>query len=305
MNKKQEQPKQTTLFDVEPEKGASGASTTSAKKVAPKKVPVPTKEEMDARAQAGRDAKRQAERAKTEAYELEKKNRGQIILYRSTKGWWKMGDLSAAIYAHMVAGRLGRKTKPKILADGDFYHKFKAGVCAIPNAKKLEEDLKKIKIPVVKRTENCIIFDYGKKLTPQEIADLLNVAQNQQDRINEIVVHEQIFPEMYHLLVQIQREMLNIVRKLPKFEKEVYGKDTMIEARAAMTTYMKMTNNIMEAKVALPEMINNMTMVMFGLKDLTENEMLEKKRCLRVLTMILDVMKIMRLELRKCNDQKK
>ncbi len=304
MTQKEKPIEELPLFAGLKKEGASDASVASTKKpqTRPRAASGATavKEKYIDKAQAGREDKRRAEHAKEAAYRLEQKNHGWIIVYRSTRGWWKMGDLSAAIYAHLVAKRLGRKKRPNILTDGDFYNKFKMGVCAIPDIEKLEAELKKIGIPVREKTDDYRIFDYGKKFSQREVEDLINISQNQQERINEIVMHEQMFPEIYHLLIQIQREVLNIVRKLPRLEKDVFGRDMLMGTREAVIIYMKMTNNIMKAVDALPRIVDDMTMVTFGLKDLTEQDMLEKRRCLRVLTMILDVKKMAKSEIRRC-----
>lgn len=263
------------------------------------------KEKKKMTPEEGREDKRRAEHAKGEAYKLEQKNRGYMIVYRSTRGWWKMGDLSAAIYVHLVAKRLGRKRKPNILTDGDFYHKFKMGVCSIPDVEIFEKELKRIKIKAIEKNDEYVIFDYGKKFTPKEIDDLMSVSHNQQEMINSIVMHGKMVPEVYHPLIQIQREIMNITKKLPKFEKDIYGRDMAIEARDAVMTYIKMTNDIVSVPEAMTRIISDITMVTFGLQDLTEQGVIEKKRCLQILTLILDAKKVAGVEIKRWKDDQK
>ena len=295
-----------TKFDdlplfAETAKGGAGGATADRTRAGstPKKWVDP--------AQAGREDKRRAMHAKRLVYPMERENKGEyIIACRSTKNWWIVGDLSAMIYRKLIAPRLDRKTLPKLLIDGDYENKFLHGTCAIKNINTFTKELETLGIKEEQRSEYYVVFRYRKEpLSKAERESMLNEMQNDQDRINETVMHNNICPSAYHSMIQIQEKMLDSIRKVPRLEKDIYGREMLEEMRKIVMTYIKLTNNFEKIEDAWALMLSSIEIILYNLQELTELNLIEKKRGFKMLGQILDLKKMLNGELRKCSEKLK
>ena len=198
---------------------------------------------VSARAMAEKKAEHaKAVEIKEKVVALEEGNRKNLILFKSTGNWYKMGGNSALFYYYDIAPRVG--VSPKLQSDRDYYSKFEHGVISIRDIKAFGVKMSLIDVRLDKKQtegEDIIVYTLPNTYTEEEIARLMNVEKVKHDQFNAIVKVVNCRPKYYTDLRIATKKIYEFVRKSEPILRGTLGKDLFNNMRAANVSYLSYT----------------------------------------------------------------
>ena len=289
-------------LDEEPEpkiRGAEPASSSGAKKA---KSAAASGVSLAGTAEAGPadpgKERRMAKVAKEFAFEFEKTNHNQLCLYASTGKWHKIGGNSALIYVHRIAPRLDIKP-PKLLNDSDYYSHFKTGVVAIKDVETFEKRLESLNIHCVEATELYRIYDLGYKLTSGELKRLANMELSRKERINQLVIPKNVYPDIYFHIMEIHKMIRTMVYKMPTVDQRPYGRPILQEIQQAAIDYRILSNGEISLEQGLNSLFLHSQQIFYRMHDLIELGIESPARRARLINLISELRRLIGAEVEK------
>lgn len=251
-------------------------------------------------AQKGNEQKKRFEKEKARAYELEKENYTQIILFASTGGWWKMGGNSALYYTYYLAKQL--KKEARLQPDSDYYSKFWTGIVSIRDIEGLEKKFEKeLKIKLNKNMSNTHlkVFDLGYKVAEDTIENMRHMRENQMRSLNSMVIPEVQLPGLQSALYEGLQITYYTNKNIPVEAREMLGAQMTERARTTVVNYTLVANGVINKEEGLKKIWLSVNMLMSDAKTMAELDIWPIERCLRVTSEWAKAKKIIQKELKK------
>lgn len=252
------------------------------------------KAERDKRAQEKRAEQKRFEAVKAKAYEFEKRNRSKIVVFRSRKGWWKMGGNSALIYVYRLAPRMD--IKPKLRVDTDFFSKFHDGVVSIKDVDALERNLKTLNVHLEKRSPEMVIFSLGYKIEDSQMELIRKTEENRREQVNRIVAPKIAIPIVNVKLHDVVRLTYIKMKKSPVTDRDYITMEVAKLAKIALGDFVMMCNGVIPEKEALQRIIRSLETILVRIDVIMAMNIWESSTCLEIATDIQEIRKILRKE---------
>lgn len=258
------------------------------------------KAERDKRSAAGRAESTKVKRTKEYVYDLEKTNRKYIIIYRSGSNWWKMGGNSALYFAYVLARRLKNYRLPKVRPDTDYYYKFETGTVSLKDVDGLVHRLTtELGLKLAKETEYIRVLELEYKMTDSELKRLKDAEHKWHEQANQIVVPENIYPELYFQLERAYTDFCHVLAKMTRPDRVTFGDRIEQLGHRALMDYYHLANGELEVMAGLKSIIFNLSEMTYALKELAEVGVMERERMMRESLLVLEAKDIAKRALKR------
>ena len=228
-------------------------------------------------------SKSELEKIKKKVFQMEKTNNNKLVVFVSKNGWYKIGGRSALIYYYRLAKKMN--LSPRLVADTDFFSKFKEGIVSIRRIETLEKNLKKLKIyrnSALTVPYKIYVFDLGYEIDEHDFYLMEHDEEIRRKKFNQMVMPKVAFPEIHSEVWKVTKNLYNECRKLPVVEREFLGKAIFEQITRTHKCFILMSNGHREAKKALLEIMSAMESLKCFLKMGLEYEVWNTKTVARV-----------------------
>lgn len=231
--------------------------------------------------------------AKIVAMKLEQVNNSKLILFPSvTEGeqeeWYKMGGNSALFYKNVIGPRMGRKNI-KIRQDNDMNHRFSGGITSVHWKRKFIENM--VKLGYEKFEENelgMLFFDLETKFTKNEIEGFREREKKDKDRINQMIVPKNLYPDLYGLFLQLAKLLPPKIKRMHPAYREMFQGEFIVNLMAISKNYTKMANGEIAKTSALGGITEAADNLLALLAIIAENGLFGVAECAKIGEIIMD-----------------
>lgn len=178
---------------------------------------------------------------------LENDNYDRVIAFPAEDGeWYRLGDMSALIYACELGPRAGKKVKLHV--DTDKSVELFDYVVHLHDIKVFIETMGKVGLTEYELFQDKVyIFKLKKKYTKDDRRKLIRQATAARDELKNLVVTKALFPKFYGRLVQILPVFYAKAKKMDPFTQKHIG-DRMIDNLLKINSaYVDITRGKLEA----------------------------------------------------------
>lgn len=216
--------------------------------------------------------------AKRRAKALEENNDSTLILFCSTRGYWKMGGVSALEFFYNIATK-AQYYNSMLLPDRDFYSKFREGVISIRDIKSFDARMNKLGIEFDHEEAGVRIYNLGYKISKKDIDEMRNERQTLLKRANQNVVPKVIDASLYAKLKSLIAMVYAKYAKMSQPEREFLGTTTVTLARKAFHDYIAFCNSEEPKPKLLEELIKVMKAMMADSAIYMETKIWDARHC--------------------------
>lgn len=260
-------------------------TTPKTKSTAPPQVESEAKKKKlanDKKAAEGRTEKKKYWARKEKVYEFEKTNQTRVVVFRSTDQWWKIGGHSALFYYHQLMPRFKNKRTAKLRADTDYYNKFKDGVVLVGDIDSMKRDMMGLGLKIKHEDTDVVSFLLDKEVSEETLQSLKDIEAERMAKINQIAMPHDTHPMLYKRMVELQSEIYPMTRKMQPYDRQLFGKELMMEMRGMLGCYVRMTHEKTMAAEMLRKIADRAGTMTFLMQELAELGLVESKRALRL-----------------------
>lgn len=178
------------------------------------------------------------------ALKQEEKNFSKLILFRVGRDWWKLGGNSALIYYADLAPRLG--LNPRLLKDLDFGEKFEDGVISVRKVEKFIENLKKIKVELMTRSDFAVVFKLKMALTETEMEKIKKSEAVKEESLRDKMITDFLSPKLLLAAEELAKAVYEGARKGNSISRQFYLDDMAREGVVPLRIIKRMANKEMK-----------------------------------------------------------
>lgn len=193
---------------------------------------------------------------KCRVMELEERNFSNLILLRSTKGFYKLFGHSMFFYAFEIAPKL--EIEARVYADGDFEAKSEYGMCSIANLAEFEKNLLKLEIKRMRSKSsnngNLIIYKLPWEYSQKDLDKLVEQNEYMRSKYNHVIMATNMIPMLYVNLNDLLKACYENVRRLEVVARETMGNMVVELVAEMMRIYIEMGNGRINELKAMAEM---------------------------------------------------
>ena len=161
----------------------------------------------------------------------EKDNYTKLAVLDAGKGWYKLFNHSAIIFACQIAKRLG--VKAELISDTDYDLTTDTPVYLFKDFDKFETRLKTVRIFLGSKEDGVYVFDLGYKVDAADLAAMMKEKEQLRARANKLVLPHEAYPALRNELRLLAGEIYEVVRKMNPAARELVG-DSMLGVSARM-----------------------------------------------------------------------
>lgn len=193
---------------------------------------------------------------KCRVMELEERNFSNLILLRSTKGFYKLFGHSMFFYAFEIAPKL--EIEARVYADGDFEAKSEYGMCSIANLVEFEKAIAKLGIKRMRAKPsdngNLIVFKLPWEYSQKDLDKLVEQNEYMRSKYNHVIMATNMIPMLYVNLNDLLKACYENVRRLEVVARETMGNMIVELVAEMMRIYIEMGNGRINELKAMTEM---------------------------------------------------
>lgn len=241
---------------------------------------------------------RRYEILKQQVKELEKKNFSKLLLFHSGQDWYKMTSNSLLIFVNKIAPKLSGK--PNILPDNDYTKTtFSEGYVSFHGIETIKKRLEKLDVlKDFRKTEDAAVFELNFSVSETEMKEFRRKLFDDQERAVSLLRPElSIEPKFYTKFRHILRRSFEATRKMPVYEREMFGKKILDLAEELVDIYLSI-NKSATSEVSgwkkIDEMIDSL---MTKITIATELEVMDKNSALAIGEDLIELKKDLRRKL--------
>lgn len=255
------------------------------------------------RSRAGNEERKESVRAKALAFEMEKVNTDMIILFPSTRGWYKMGGKSAMFYWTYVAKSIGRRVK--LRSDTDRYSTFSEGVISIKKLKLLEEKLAEVNAFPVKEgvPKGLIAFKLERPFTEEEIRQMYHTQEMLTEKINQMVRPKVTMPQLNAALYDLLKKIKSAIGQMNSWQCQAFGLPEMEQLLRLREGYMVLGDGLAAPGSTLVDMLRTSERLKNNITLAEEVSAWEKGKALKALEDLVLIDRIVREKLHIKDDR--
>lgn len=198
--------------------------------------------EQKERSETGRARRAKYEKLKKRVSELEPENFTKLYFILQKDGWFRAFGHSAIIFHYNFAPKIG--VKSKLLEDKDYNYKIQGGVVNVRNMEKVEEGLNRLGMHVIKRDEQFLIFNLGRKYSLAEIQRLEEQKDREWSKVNAVALPKDSMPDLYKLLRELINKVYFKVKKMNEFDRAIMANKLAVRAADLIREYSLMAKGV-------------------------------------------------------------
>lgn len=233
------------------------------------------------------------------ALKQEEKNFSKLILFRVGRDWWKLGGNSALIYYADLAPRLG--LNPRLLKDLDFGEKFEDGVISVRKVEKFIENLKKIKVELMTRSDFAVVFKLKMALTETEMEKIKKSEAVKEESLRDKMITDFLSPKLLLAAEELAKAVYEGARKGNSISRQFYLDDMAREGVVPLRIIKRMANKEMKPEEGILKIKERNERVAETLFVAFSLGLMDIKTCARIQTKLERVREMVRVEERKIN----
>ena len=243
-------------------------------------------------------------KVKQQVLELEKENNNQLIIFTSTKGWFKMIDRSALFYTEGGIGASIGDSK-HLNPDTDHYSTSEIGTVSFsPNGipvKKLGE--RGIFWNEKESTAEIKIFELPWVYKPEDVQRFVNNTEAARQKISQTLGIEEKMPLLYRELQGLNIKIMNSVQKMQPMAREAIGQKMFEDVCDIILKHHLMANNDYSVKDFLDYATKTLTTIKYRVKICTDLKILSPKNSILISDSIVAVQNRIEFEKRKLRNK--
>ena len=236
---------------------------------------------------------------------LEEKNFSNLILLRSTRGFYKMFSHSLYFYVFDIAPKLNLDAK--VYSDGDYEAKSEAGVVSLREIEVLAKALTKLKIKRVKTSDttgNLIVFKLPWQYTEKELEKFVEQNTYKLHKYNHVILVENSIPVLYLNLNELLKVSYENVRRLEPVARETLG-NMIVEMSAEMVRiYIEFSNGRISENLGLKNIRSRLNKVKSQVKILADLKLWNARTYARIGEIIIKIQDIVDLQIKNLENGK-
>lgn len=233
------------------------------------------------------------------ALKQEEKNFSKLILFRVGRDWWKLGGNSALIYYADLAPRLG--LNPRLLKDLDFGEKFEDGVISVRKVEKFIENLKKIKVELMTRSDFAVVFKLKMALTETEMEKIKKSEAVKEESLRDKMITDFLSPKLLLAAEELAKAVYEGARKGNSISRQFYLDDMAREGVVPLRIIKRMANKEMKPEEGILKIKERNERVAETLFVAFSLGLMDIKTCARIQTKLERVREMVRVEERRIN----
>ena len=236
---------------------------------------------------------------------LEEKNFSNLILLRSTRGFYKMFSHSLYFYVFDIAPKLNLDAK--VYSDGDYEAKSEAGVVSLRDIEALAKALTKLKIKRVKTSDttgNLVVFKLPWQYTEKELEKFVDQNTYKLHKYNHVILVENSIPVLYLNLNELLKVSYENVRRLEPVARETLG-NILVEMSAEMVRiYIEFSNGRISEDLGLKNIRSRLNKVKSQVKILADLKLWNARTYARIGEIIIKIQDIVDLQMKNLENGK-